>query len=656
MSIASSVNVCIEKKSAREIEKLAQTGFAQAEQYMVALRTLKDVALEDLTRKNALLAFDDLTRILQNLGGVSQLFALVHPEADIRAAAQKIEPLLEQFQTRLYLDADIAQIFTRFSEKGEPLSVAETKLLEEIRRDFRRNGLSLSVEKQDCLRALNEEITRIGQEFDVNLASATAYIELSPDRLAGLPADYRKRHTPQENGLIRVTTDYPDYVPFMTYAHDRQAARELYVLDMNRAMKNLLLLDRLLALRAEKAELLGYANWADYVLETRMAKDSQQVRFFLDDLHDSLKEKVVDEMKAYREAFVRLGGQAEQPIDVSYGRYLEDQIGRERYAFDSQALSEYFPIQAVQQGLFDISSRLFGISFVRVNTGAWHEDVETYDVTAENGQVLARVYLDLYSRADKYKHAAVFGICHEKIMLDGARTPSSAALVCNFPKPGAAAALLSHQEVVTFFHEFGHLLHQSLSASPLASYAGTNVARDFVEAPSQMLEEWAWKRETLDLFARHFKTGEKIPGELFQAMTNARGFGRAIFTSRQLFLADLDQTYHTRAPGFDTTQVMRDLHAKYSPFAFIPNTFFQSTFGHLVGYDAGYYGYQWALSIAKDLLTRFEKEGMMNMQTAREYREAILERGGNMDEGELVKVFLKRETNNEAYKRFLGIS
>lgn len=635
---------------------LAKEGLAYATELTTRLRGLKGAAEEQLTRDATLGVFDEMTQALLNAVCFSQLMSMAHPDAEVREAAKACEPQIDAFQTALYMDRDIAEVFQRYAAKKEVLSSADARLLEFIVRDYRRNGLSLDAAGQEHLRRVNEELTQVGQAFEVHLAEATLSIEITKEQLDGLPPTYVATHLPDANGKIRITTDYPDYVPFMQYAHDRQAARELFILNLNRAAdKNLPLLDRLLHLRKEKATLLGYPTWADYVLEPRMAKTSARVRSFLDELHHDLLKKRDEEMGLIRAMYVKKGGSSSEPIPASDSSYLEDQVAQETFALDSQKVSQYFEIGRVKQGILDISSRLYDLSFQKVDLPAWHADVEVFDVSSGDGEAIGRIYMDLHPRADKYKHAAVFSIRETKKLEDGSRLLPIASLVCNFPQPGATPALLSHDEVVTFFHEFGHALHHVLSDSPLASFAGTNVARDFVEAPSQMFEEWAWTRETLDLFATHYQTGETIPEDLFCAMQSARSFGQGIATQRQLLLADLDQTYHTREPGFDTTEVLRELHAKYSAFAFIPGTHLQATFGHLVGYDAGYYGYQWALSIAQDLFTRFKAEGMLNRQTALEYRKAILLPGGGEEEGVLIKRFLGREGNAEAYKRFLGV-
>jgi thimet oligopeptidase len=299
---------------------------------------------------------------------------------------------------------------------------------------------------------------------------------------------------------------------------------------------------------------------------------------------------------------------------------------------------------------------MYGLEYKRVpDAKTWHPDVMAYDVLS-GGKTIGRFYLDLYSRPDKYKHAAMFPIRTPRRLEDGRYVQPTAALECNFPKPGAEAALMSHEDVVTFFHEFGHVLHHLLTQESLASYAGSNTVRDFVEAPSQMFEEWPWSREVLDLFARHHKTGAKIPDKLFDAMKASRSFGLALSTQRQVFLASLDQELHTRNASVDrvdSTKVVEEVQNATDSFQYVPGTHFQSSFGHLIGYDAGYYSYQWALALSRDVLTRFQKEGLLNTTVAGAWRTEVLEKGGGTDERALVTKFLGREPNNEAYFKYL---
>lgn len=640
--------------SAEGITRLCDAGLKRAEELASQLRLLKDAPDEALTRDATLGLFDELNFALLVAIDFSALLALVHPDAAVRKAAKACEPKVDNFETQLYLDPDIASVFKRFSSLNVTLAAGDVKMLTYVLRDYRRNGLNLDEVGQRRLKLINESLTKLGQDFSVNLAESNLSLEVTPEQLDGLPKNFMDSHPQNEHGKIRITTDYSDYFAFMRYAHDRQAARELFILWNTRAReKNLPILDQLLALRKEKATLLGYPNWAEFMLEPMMAKTSDQVRLFLDDLHRHLSKKVAAEMEPIRAVFVEKGGGLDEPIPASDALYLSDLAQQKTYHLDSQKLSEYFEINNVIKGLLEISSRLFRLVFKDVNFPVWHQDVRVIEVFRA-GKKQGRIYFDLYPRPDKYKHAAVFTIQGSRKMADGTRVMPAVALVCNFPKSGITPSLLSHDEVVTLFHEFGHALHGVLNESELAYFSGTRVVRDFVEVPSQLLEEWAWKREALDLFGRHYQTGENIPDELLTALINSEKFALAIDTERQLMLADLDQICHTRDPGLDIDAVIAELHAKYRPFASIPGTSFQSTFGHFVGYDARYYGYQWALSIAKDLFTRFENEGLFNQATATQYLETILQPGGTLEEAEMVATFLGRPWSPEAYKKYLA--
>jgi thimet oligopeptidase len=353
---------------------------------------------------------------------------------------------------------------------------------------------------------------------------------------------------------------------------------------------------------------------------------------------------------------VALGGKATDKLAPSERYYLEDRVRAKKYKFNSQELSSYFEVGEVIGGLLDITRKLYGLEYTKVAETTWHPDVMAYEVRS-GGTLLGKFYLDLYSRPDKFKHAAMFSVRTAKRLSDGRYQLPEAALECNFPKPSEAAggppALMTHDEVTTFFHEFGHVLHHLLTKSELALYSGSNTVLDFVEAPSQMFEEWTWSREVLDLFAHHYKTGAKIPDDLFAAMQRSRAFGRALSTERQLFLAFLDLSYHSREPGFDTTKVLEEVQAATDPFVYVKGTHFQSSFGHLVDYDAGYYSYQWALALSRDVLSRFQREGLLNPVTASSWRDEVLSKGGGVDERTLVARFLGRPPSNDAYIQYL---
>jgi len=636
------------------VTKLCDDALERATSLLDEIHALADGPDEAISVDAVLGKLDEI-HFATGLGsGAPHLLAEVHPEADVREAARACEPRFDEFETNLMLDAKLAAAVERVAAKAEALSGPSRRLLEHTQRDLRRNGLKLPPEGQKRLRELNDELTRAGQAFSKNIAEATDFIEVDPASLAGLPDEYvaAKLKAKLPNGKVRITTSYPDYFPFIRYAEDREAAQRLFAKFENRAADaNLPLLDKILRLREEKAHLLGYPTWADYVLEPRMAKDAKTVREFLETVRDAVREPAERELELFRNKQRELG----RPVDPLYGSerlYLEEKLRAERFGLDSKELSKYFEVGRVWQGLLDIVAELYSLEVVRVDLPVWHEEVEVFELR-EKGKAVGRLYLDLFPRENKFQHAAVFGVRPSKRLADGSRVLPISTLVCNFPRPGEQPALLTHDEVVTFFHELGHVMHQLLTESPYSAFSGTSTARDFVETPSQMLEEWAYRREVLDRFARHYETGAPIPDDLFAALTRSRGFGRALATQRQLFFAALDLEYHTRPAGFDTTAVLEEIHRQYQPFAHMKGTHFQASFGHLIGYDAGYYGYQWALSLSRDVLTRFESEGMMNAKVARDFRDTVLSPGGSEDETAMVERFLGRKPNAEAYIAFL---
>jgi len=648
--------------------RLCESSLAAAKGLLSEVRALQSEPDSALSWDTTLGKLDRVALAMRSASDLPGLLAVSHPDEGVRTNAKACEPKVDQLDTGLWLDAGIADVIKRYAKvaaSSHPnLSPPKAKLLAQVLRNFRRNGLDLDAAGQARLRVLNERITQLGQDFESNVAQSRLFVDVSPTDLEGLPPEWIAAHKPDENGKVRITTDYPDYFPVLTYAKNREVALAIHKQFDNRATdKNLPILDEILRLRAEKAKLLGYASWADYVAEPRMAGSAKTIATFLGDLKNHIHAKAKEELREFR-AIASKNAPApsisarptttDDRILPSDRLYLEDRVRQTKYGLDSQELSQYFEVRKVKQGILDITSRMYGIRYRPAQLPTWHPDIEPMEVTDSTGSVIGRFYFDLYPREGKYKHAAVFGIRDSAKLPNGQRLVPIAAIECNFPRPSPSGpALLSHQDAVTFFHEFGHVLHHLLSESELASFAGTSVARDFVEAPSQMFEEWAWAKETLDVFAVHHATGKPMPQKLHDALLRSRSFGRAIATQRQLFLAALDQAYHTRSGSFDTTQVLREINDSYTHFRYVEGTHFQASFGHLIGYDAGYYGYQWALSIAQDLFTRFRKEGLLNTKTATEYRAAILAMGSSNDETKLVEMFLKRPPSSAAYKAFL---
>ncbi len=638
------------------ITRQCDAHLARAARILAEVKALSTAADAALTEDTVLRRVDDLVFEIFFAGGFTGLMNVAHPDKAVRDAAKDCRPKVDEFHTNLMLDAEFAAVIQRYAAGASSLTGTSKRLLEELLRDFRRNGLELPPAGQDELRALNEELSRLEQDFTSNIADTVLTLEVDPKQLAGLPEEFVKTHPPGPSGKVELTTNTPDYFPVVTYAEDRSVARELArKFDSRAAEQNLPILRRVLALRKKKATLLGYESWAHYAVEPRMAKSPHAVRKFLADAAARVKGPARAEYAEFVAAHRQRGGDVKKPLESFERPFLEQLLRKKKYGFDAKELSRYFEMDSVTKGLLAILEKLYGIRFVDVpDAPKWHTDVRVVDVHDGDAK-LGRIFLDLFPRDGKYKHAAMFDLRSGKRLASGEYVPPIAALVCNFPKPGGAApALLTHQEVETYFHEFGHTVHHVLTEEPLAAYSGTSTVRDFVEAPSQMFEEWVWRRETLDLFAKHHETGERIPEKLFTAMTRARAFGRALATERQISLATLDFDYHVLPPPDDTGAIFRDVMKRTQSFRYLEDTHFEATFGHLMGYDAAYYGYQWALAIARDVLTRFEKEGFLNEAVARDWRKMVLAKGAGADEAALVKEFLGREWNLDAYTRFLG--
>ncbi|MGH2633990.1 MAG: M3 family metallopeptidase, partial [Tepidiformaceae bacterium] len=439
-------------------------------------------------------------------------------------------------------------------------------------------------------------------------------------------------------------------------AESQELRKELFEKDQCKGgEENVRRLEEAIGLRNAVATALGYDSWAAYQVETRMAKSRGAVDSFLADLREKVAAKAELDIEALRAAARERTGQAD--VNIWDMRFYHNQLMKTRYAVDDFEVAQYFPLEACIEGLFEVTQKLLGVRYEPVvNAPRWHGEVQVFDVYDRDGtEPLARFHMDLFPRPNKYGHAAAFTLRRGRDLDDGTYQKPVSAIVANFTKPTATQpSLLRHSELVTFFHEFGHILHQTLTRAHRARFSGTATERDFVEAPSQMLEHWCWDPDVLNRFARHHETGEPLPPALLNAMVAAKNLSSGLFTQRQLFFASLDFAYHS--PGFsgDTTAEVERLHGITS-FPYTPGTHFQSGFGHLFGYDAGYYGYLWSHVFGDDMFTRFEGAGLLDAGTGADYRAAILERGGSVDGGDMVRAFLGREPNNEAFLRGLGL-
>jgi len=594
-----------------------------------------------------LVAWNKAEIAIANAGAVS-LWAEVHPDAAVRDRADDLGQEVQKYVTELGLDRDLYAVFDRLASSYDlsSLDADARRVLEHTLRDFRRAGVDRDDATRDRLRELSELGVKLSQDFGRNIRDDVRSIRVAPERLAGLPEDYRAAHAPDDDGLVTITTDYPDLVPFITFGADAEARHELALAQNNVAWPvNDQVLQDLLAVRRETADLLGYDSWPDYDTEVKMIGSGQAVAAFIDRVGEAAKERAGVEVGVLLER-KRIDDPTADTVATYDSRYYSELVRREQYDVDGQVVRTYFPFEQVRQGLLDVTGRLFGLGWTpvpREDAGTWHDEVASYDVDLD-GTRIGRIHLDLHPREGKFKHAAQFdlvkGIAGEQL--------AEGVLVCNFNR-----GLMEHDEVVTLFHEFGHLVHHVLAGQGTwARFSGVATEWDFVEAPSQMLEEWAWDADVLSTFARN-EAGETIPADLVAAMRRADQFGKGLYAVQQMSYAARSYWFHA-GPHDDLTSYGDELQRRYSVFPPLEGAHMHCAFGHLDGYSSGYYTYMWSLVIAKDLFSAFDPDDLFAPDVALAYRDKVLARGGSQDAADLVADFLGRPYSFDSWAAWLA--
>ena len=636
----------------------------EAERRVDAIASVPDGAR---TFENTLLALDEIGDIIGQASGRFGFLAQVAADAELRAAAHEEEQRLDVFAAGLGFREELDRALKAYAAQAETEALPDdaARLLEFALRDFRRNGFDLPAEQREAVRELHERLVRLGIQFRRNIDDYEDAIHVSRAQLAGLPDSYVERlqtsDEDSEDGTerYRVSLDYPELHPFLDSADDGELRRELFLKNHNKAAgDNIELLEEAIGVRDEIARRLGYPSWAAYVLELRMAKSPDNVLEFLTDLEARLAPKLADDLALLRREQERRTG-AGGPVNIWDWHYYTNRLLLEEHRVDPFEVAAYFPLEAVLEGMFDVYQRLVGVRFVArpdAAAQAWHPDARPYDIVdAAGGEPLARFYMDLHPRPGKFGHAAAFTLRGGRQTPDGGYQRPISAIVANFTRPTPdSPSLLRHGEVITLFHEFGHILHQTLTRARFTRFSGTRVERDFVEAPSQMLEHWCWERDVLAGFSRHWQTGDPLPDDLLERMIAAKHVSSGVANLRQVYFARLDLAYHGSGGQKDTDEIARELHP-ITGFEFPEATHFQAGFGHLFGYDAGYYGYLWSRVYGDDMFTRFEGAASSPQAIGREYRRQILEPGGAQDGETLVKSFLGREPTPDAFLRELGV-
>lgn len=581
-----------------------------------------------------------------NAASMTELLSEVHPDAAVRKLAEDRMQDAASFVTERDQDRDLYAVFAALDPEGrdaDELDADATRLLEHTLRDFRRGGVDRDEATRARLSEIAARITVIEQEFSRNVRDDVRSIRISPERLAGLPDDFRAAHPVGDDGLVEITTDYPDFRPFRAYAHDRAAREELARAYSSRGWPaNDPLLHELLDLRDEQASALGYASWPDFDAETKMIGTGDAIAEFIDRIADLSSERAQADAAA-----LLVRAQQDDPsiteISTADSDYYGELVRREQYDVDAQAVRQYFDFARVREGLLSVTGRLFALEYRAVDAPAWADEVTSYDVL-RGGERIGRIHLDLHPREGKYKHAAQFDLVKG---VRGAQLPEG-VLVCNFPR-----GLMEHEQVKTLFHEFGHLLHHVLGGDhPWVRFSGVATEWDFVEAPSQMLEEWAWDADILRTFAMD-AAGEAIPADLVARMRAAADSDRGRWVRTQIFYSAVSYRLHQNRPA-DHDAAIAELSERYSVIRHLPGTHMQAGFGHLTGYSSAYYTYMWSLVIAKDLFSAFDAVDLFAPDVAGRYRDEVLARGGAADAADLVAAFLGRPYSFDAFGTWLA--
>ncbi|MEE9299093.1 MAG: M3 family metallopeptidase [Acidimicrobiia bacterium] len=610
---------------------------------------------EAKTWANTMAPLNVLDDVVVRANGTGPFMARVHPEREVRDAAQEAEEKLSKWTSDLVFRRDLYDAIEGYASTDEAAALEgeRARYLEFNRRDLRRAGHALSEEERAEVQKHRTRLVELGVAFNRNIDEASGGLDLTREQLDGMPDDYVHRLAEGEaDGTHRVSIDYPDYYPFMDMATDRDLRRRLQFIFYNKAVEeNEPILEEAVRLRHRIAEIFGLPSWADYAMEVKMADGPEAVEEMYAGIVPGLTEKAQSEVADLASAMDGEG--AAQPWDH---RYLHTSIKRERFGIDPLEVAVYFPLQQVLDGMFEITEEVFGLTYRPIDDPrAWHPDVLAYEVhDAASSDQLATFYMDLFPREGKFGHAAAFDLVPAHAADDGYVLPVT-SIVANFTKPtNDIPSLLRHDEVVTLFHEFGHVLHNSLGHTELVRFSGFNTEWDFVEAPSQIMEHWCWNADVLSRFARHHESGEPIPEDLVGQLVAARDLHIALANLRQVSFGKLDMAFHGPGHEKDLRAIDRET-TELAQFPFHEDTYYPAGFGHLFGYDAGYYGYLWSKVFGDDMFSRFEEEGVLSPDVGTDYRNKILGPGGSKDPVEMLEEFLGREPNQEAFLRFLGI-
>ncbi|NOY17288.1 MAG: Zn-dependent oligopeptidase [Gammaproteobacteria bacterium] len=652
------------EKTPTEIDTSVSAAIEKGDKQLDAIATL---SAEESNFANTIAALDDAFYQGLNVNDRIDVIRETSQKKAMRDKALEASKKIQAWYVAAGFREDVYKTVVAYAATRPRLRGEDAMLLKETLRDYRRNGMALPKEKRQQLKELKTELNNMSLEFAANITEAKVAVEFTAEELAGMPEDFlNNKELKTDKGTYKVKANVNwQYIAVMQNASNEETRKKLVTVRSNRAKKkNIPLFTKILKTRAQIATLLGYDNWADYRIETKMAKTAKTAFDFEQRLVQGLQPKFDDEMVLLQKLKADETGNPDAKIMLWDMRYYKNILKKTRYQVDTSKLKVFFELDNVLNGMFGIFEEIFGLKIEAVEPGyKWVDDLRLYAIIdSASGDPLGLIYMDLYPREDKYGHFAQFGVTTGKLLNDGFYQRPVVALIVNFPPATEdRPSLLKHSDVETLFHEFGHALHSVLTQAKYASFSGTSVPRDFVEAPSQMLENWVWDKSVLDRFAVDYRDpSKKIPEDTLDRMEQARFATIATWYRRQLSFGMLDLKLHMSSDEKDFDNFVKVSNDIMSKVYLAPpkDTAFVASFGHLAGgYDAGYYGYAWAEAISADMVSVFKKSpgGLMDKDVGKRLRDEIYAKGGSREIDESINAFLGRKRSLDPFFEYIGL-
>ena len=643
-------------------QEIAALEAQAAKELEVNLNFLAKIPAQDRDFNNTVLALESAYTSYWFVPKNLSLLAYFHADPAVREAAARLETKGSQTKAAVFARKDIYRALKEYADTNPRLAHEDARLMAKWLERYERAGMALSdKEAAEYARLNTERLNKITQ-FNVNLNNYQDELHVTREELDGLGETYINRLGRTDDGKYIVTLKYPDYNPFMASAKSEKARKALQEKFARRGGKeNVTLLEDTLELRRRQAALLGYKQYPDYVLPVRMAKNYKTLEKFLKGLQKEVTPLAQKELKEYLKFKEETTGQKADEMPAWELPYWENEYKKKYYQVDNDKIKEYFQADRVIAGMFDIFGNLFGVTFEKADLPTWHPDVLVYQIKdKKSGELISNFYLDMFPRDGKYTHAATWSFVDRFQLPDGSYQTPSVVIAANFtPAGNGVPALMEHSEVETLFHEFGHVLQMSMATSKYATLTGDNVAWDYIETHSQLLENWAWQPQVIKQISAHYKTGEPLPDETIDALVKSKKAGAATAFIRQNFLGQFDVAAHAADKRVDTTKLYAQMMKDITGIPMTPGTYPQASFGHIMSltdpYDVGYYVYAWSLVIAQDIFSQFQQQGLFNAELGARLREYVYTPGTVYDENEMVEKFLGRPYNDKAFLKDLGI-